>query len=69
MHDLQTLDKLNAEAVSRWKATPEHPHAVVHKMGLNVLGVIPVSSKAEAEDMATTIRKIDAPVGGTATVI
>ena len=67
MHDIDILEKLNNEAVARYKPTATHPHAVVHKAGLSVQEVIPVTSKAAGDDLAETL--INSATGDTATVI
>lgn len=51
MHDLNTLNRLNEEAVQRHRATvPDgSTHLVVLKTGLNVVGAKYAGSQAEAE--------------------
>ena len=67
MHDIAIIDKLNNEAVARYQPTAAHPHAVVHKAGVSVQEVIPVSSKAAGDDLAASLR--NPSTGDTATVI
>jgi hypothetical protein len=67
MHDLQTLDKLNAEATSRWQASAEFPHAVVHKMGLQVQDVIPVRDRVAGDELAAKLA--NPMIGENATVV
>lgn len=68
MHDLDTIKRLNAEATAKaWKPTHDYPHAVVHKIGLNVMDVIPAITRGQAEELA--LKLTNASTGETATVL
>jgi len=69
MQDLEIIDKLNAEAVARFKPTPNEPYAVVHRAGLNVLSVTPMPSKALADELVHTISRGGLVTGESAQVI
>jgi hypothetical protein len=68
MNDLNEINRLNAEATARsWKPTHDYPHAVVHKIGLNVLEVHPAITRGHAEALA--IKLANPLTGETATVL
>jgi hypothetical protein len=69
MQDLDIIEKLNAEAVARWKPTPNEPYAVVHKAGLNVLSITPMPSKALADELVGVIQRGGSFTGETAQII